>query len=94
MLILPGVVPASDIKDLSSHTAANATSDRKEQLATVTHPAAHVEDMRDQGDSGTPVEQALLDRGDAGTAGALSSTEATTTAEGNSHVQEGRGRTE
>jgi len=60
---------------LSSHTPAKATSDRKEQLATVTHPAAHVEDMRDQGDSGTPVEQALLGRGDAGTAGALSSTE-------------------
>ncbi len=27
------------------------------------HPAAHVEDMRDQGDSGAPVEQALLDGG-------------------------------
>jgi hypothetical protein len=57
--------PTSDIKALPSHTPAKDTTDRKEQLATVTHPAAHVEDMRDQGDSGTPVEQALLDGGEA-----------------------------
>jgi hypothetical protein len=36
--------PASDIKALPSHTPTKATTDRKEQLATVTHPAAHVED--------------------------------------------------
>jgi hypothetical protein len=60
-----GVRIASDIKVLPSHTPVEATADRKEQLATVTHPAAHVEDMRDQGDSGTPVEQALLDGGEA-----------------------------
>jgi hypothetical protein len=75
MLSLPGVPPSSDIKALHSHTPVKAIIDGKEQLAAVTHPAAHVEDMRDQGNSGTPVEQALLDRGDAGTAGALSSTE-------------------
>ena len=98
MLILPGVLPSSDIKALHSHTPVKATTDGKEQLATVAHPAAaaRVEDMRDQGDSGTPVEQALLDRGDAGTAGVLNFTEATTTVEGDSHVPCGpeRGRTE
>src|ERR1700686_4387108 len=36
---LPEVIPASDIKALPSHTPAKATTDRKEQLATVTHPA-------------------------------------------------------
>jgi len=60
-----GVRPASDIKALPPHTTDKATADRKEHLATVTNPAAHVEDMRDQGDSGTPVEQALLDGGEA-----------------------------
>jgi hypothetical protein len=57
---LVGARPASDIKALPSHTPAKATTDRKEQLATVTHPPAHVEDTRDQGDSGTPVEQCIV----------------------------------
>jgi hypothetical protein len=34
---LPGVVPVSDIKDLSSHTHDKATSGHKEQFRTVTH---------------------------------------------------------
>jgi hypothetical protein len=37
---LPEVRPASDIKALPSHTPAKATTDRKEQLAAVAHPAA------------------------------------------------------
>jgi hypothetical protein len=41
---LPEVRPASDIKDLHSHTPAKATTDGKEQLAAVAHPTAHVED--------------------------------------------------
>jgi hypothetical protein len=35
-----GVRPASDIKALPSHTTDKATTDRKEQLATVTHPGS------------------------------------------------------
>jgi hypothetical protein len=70
ILLLTKVGPASDIKDLPSHTSAKAATDGKEQLATVTHPAAHVEDMRDQGHSGPPFEQ-VPDLSDEGTAGAL-----------------------
>jgi hypothetical protein len=44
MLSLPGVPPSSDINTLHSHTPVKATTGGKEQLAAVTHPAAHVED--------------------------------------------------
>ena len=37
MLILPEVPSSSDIKALHSHTTVKATTDGKEQLATVTH---------------------------------------------------------
>jgi hypothetical protein len=41
---LPEVLPANDIKALPSHTPAKATTDGKEQLVAVAHPAARVVD--------------------------------------------------
>jgi hypothetical protein len=71
-LMVPNGAPtANDIKVLPLQTSAKATTGRKGQFRSSQHPAAHVEDMRDQGDSGAPVEQALPDLSDEGTAGAL-----------------------